>query len=346
MQSIGMRFSNYSEINGKKKSNFRNISFANLEQQKVSEIQNKKPKVGWVLGGGGARCAFEAGAIKALVDANILPDFMQTLSFGTVNAGISLGHKDGIKALADYWLNMSKEKIFNLKLKCSSIFDNSPLRNFITKNIDPVKALENNSLGNPEIIVQTAELTPKGPVKTIFATEKSYEKLKQRFKNDENSVRICKLTKDNLHKVIMSSVTIPVAVPPEKIDNKLYMDCGAISHPYLQDGLITLASLKDKDQKGVLIVILNRDPGEYDEKISLRELKKLGLSFDDFANVKPIIITPRFQDISIFGFDKAGKEASKSIQFGYMETVDALYRAKLIDREKYVSLNRNLNLVA
>lgn len=332
----------YSSINHKK-SNYRKIAFCNFKQEKLLEIKPKDPKVGWVVSGGGARCAFQAGALQALVDAQILPDFIQTLSFGSVNSAIMLGHKDGLKALTDYWLNMSKDKLYSIKLRINSVFDNSPLRNFLTRNVDSGKVLENNTFGNPEFIIHTAQITPSGAVKAVFATDKAYDKLKEKDKRLGNPDKLYKLTKENLHKAIMASTTIPIAVPPEKIDDKLFIDCGAISHPYIEDGLITLTALKDNDQKGVLIVILTRPREEYNEKINFKKLGKLGLNF---ANITPVIISPRFEDTSMYDFNKAGKEASKSIQFGYMETIDALYKAKLIDREKYISLNRNLNLVA
>ena len=74
-----------------------------------------KPKLAFVLGGGGARGALQVGALRALLEAGTTPDLLVGTSAGAVNAaylgirGVSL---DGVKALEEAWLAAAGMNLF------------------------------------------------------------------------------------------------------------------------------------------------------------------------------------------------------------------------------------------
>ncbi len=54
----------------------------------TKKIPVEKPKVDFVLSGGGARGAAQIGALKALLEAGILPDLIVGTSFGSIVGGL------------------------------------------------------------------------------------------------------------------------------------------------------------------------------------------------------------------------------------------------------------------
>lgn len=75
----------------------------------------KKQKLAFVLGGGGARGALQAGALCALLNAGIQPDLLVGTSIGAVNAVFLAMHGFNVKALDDLkaaWLTAAKADLF------------------------------------------------------------------------------------------------------------------------------------------------------------------------------------------------------------------------------------------
>lgn len=68
-------------------------------------------KTAFVLQGGGALGAYQAGACQALVEKNIQPDWMVGISIGALNTAIIAGNKpeNRISALAEFWKTISTE---------------------------------------------------------------------------------------------------------------------------------------------------------------------------------------------------------------------------------------------
>lgn len=68
-------------------------------------------KIAFVLQGGGALGAYQAGACQALIEKNIHPDWLVGISIGALNSAIIAGNKpeNRIAALADFWKTISSE---------------------------------------------------------------------------------------------------------------------------------------------------------------------------------------------------------------------------------------------
>lgn len=68
-------------------------------------------KIAFVLQGGGALGAYQAGACQALIEQNIHPDWLVGISIGALNTAIIAGNKpeNRIQALAEFWKTISSE---------------------------------------------------------------------------------------------------------------------------------------------------------------------------------------------------------------------------------------------
>ena len=81
------------------------------------KLKDKKQKIGLVLGGGGAKGAYQAGVLKALKEANILPyvTHVSANSIGSINALMVVDEK--IEGCAEVWKTISKKDALKLKSK-------------------------------------------------------------------------------------------------------------------------------------------------------------------------------------------------------------------------------------
>lgn len=84
------------------------------------------PKVGFVLGGGGARGSYEIGVWEALNELSIKPDIVTGTSVGALNGALIA--QGNFEAARDIWLSATNEKIlgdgFNGRLKKGDLLNN------------------------------------------------------------------------------------------------------------------------------------------------------------------------------------------------------------------------------
>lgn len=139
-------------------------------------------KIALYLAGGGARGAYQAGALKAIshiLQVKTLPfAIVSGVSVGSINAAILAQHADdfslGIEKLDTLWREISSQQIFNSsnyelsksvlrnlvymtakQRRTGHLLDTSPLHKFISENIDFAKIrsnVENNLLEGMEVI--------------------------------------------------------------------------------------------------------------------------------------------------------------------------------------------------
>ena len=100
------------------------------------------PKVGFVLGGGGHRGAFEVGMLKALTEAGITPDLVVGNSVGAFN-GVAVAAEPSpamIEKLTSTWLHLPNTEVFQspLWMRAATILkhrthlhSSDPLRNML-----------------------------------------------------------------------------------------------------------------------------------------------------------------------------------------------------------------------
>lgn len=112
--------------------------------------------VAFVLSGGGARCAFQVGVMRQLIDSGITPDVIYGTSGGGLNAlGMCFGD---IETLTNMWLEITK---------MSDIFKKQWIYSFFNKgyyNLDPLRNtlikyyIENGKQNNCKAFVHSVDL--------------------------------------------------------------------------------------------------------------------------------------------------------------------------------------------
>lgn len=182
-------------------------------------------KVCFILCGGGSKGATQVGQMKALVENNIIPNYVIGISVGALNGAkiVELAEKEkflkNVEALENIWLKyiLSRSKIYFLnnpikiaRRKSISLFNPLPLTELISKNLDAESIIKSNV--RFDVIVSTTTSS-----KEIIFSNSGDEACK-------------KLTKENFAKSILASASIPGLFPPVKIDDEMYFD-GALTAP-------------------------------------------------------------------------------------------------------------------
>lgn len=88
---------------------------------------NMEDKNAFVLQGGGALGAYQAGACQNLLENNIEPNWLIGISIGAINSSIIAGNKpeDRINNLISFWETISKKNNISTSLQINPFLDNS-----------------------------------------------------------------------------------------------------------------------------------------------------------------------------------------------------------------------------
>ena len=168
---------------------------SHLELGKFS--QQKHPVVALVLGSGGARGYAHIGAIQALEQNGIHPDFIVGTSAGSVVGALYASGKTP-NAIRQIALDMKVQDVRGFKLNKQGFLDGEKIEDFVNKQIHHTP-LQNMKI--PLYVVATELKTGK---KTIF-----------NYGNTGQAVR--------------ASVAIPSMFVPTLINQKEYVDGGLVS---------------------------------------------------------------------------------------------------------------------
>jgi|YelNatPaOPRAMG01_1025707.scaffolds.fasta_scaffold54545_2 predicted acylesterase/phospholipase RssA len=179
-------------------------------------------KTCFIFAGGGARGAVQVGQLRALIENNILPNYLIGVSVGALNAAKitettnDLSKESFLKSvsqLENVWSNIdTRKKIYKLnnwqqiiRLKTDSLLTLDPLKNLIL-SIDGKKII--NSPLKLDIIVSTAN--------------SAYEEI---FSNRQNNI-----DEETIKMAILASASIPGLFPLVEINGKKYFD-GSFTAP-------------------------------------------------------------------------------------------------------------------
>ena len=203
-------------------------------------------KIALYLAGGGARGAYQAGALKAIgeiLQVKTLPFAMVSgVSIGIVNGAIITQHADdfrtGIERLESLWANITSQQIFNssnfelsksvvrnlghliIKQRRSGyLLDTSPLHQFISDNIDfeRIKAnIENKLLETMEVISNCYESQQ---------TISFYQHNNPHFEDWHYPRHMSQRAELQMEHILASSA-LPLFFPPVKINGLHFGDGG------------------------------------------------------------------------------------------------------------------------
>jgi NTE family protein len=173
-----------------------------------------RPKVAFVLGGGGNLGAYEVGMLRALVEEGVAPDLVVGTSVGALNGAAIAAQPDldMVDHLEGIWRGLSTDSVFGGSLLSSAatlmrnrtaLHSNATLRSLIRRTL-PVERFEDLAL--PFHCVAACIET---------ATEHWF-------------------SEGPLEPAILASTAVPGLFPPVEIDGQHFMDGGLVNSIPLQ----------------------------------------------------------------------------------------------------------------
>ncbi len=213
----------------------------------TEQADKKKLTIGLVLPGGGARGAYQAGALKAIAEivpkgTNPFPVIMGT-SVGAINAvGLASNAHDftaGVESVVRFWQTLTTDQVYRTDLRTimsdgaqmvasmtplgsigvrrpRSLLDNAPLGELLRKNID-FDAIERAiASGKLQAIGVTASSYDRARAITFF---QGIEGLEEWVRVRRDGVAV-KLTVDH----VLASAALPFIFEAQRIGNEYYGD--------------------------------------------------------------------------------------------------------------------------
>jgi NTE family protein len=195
---------------------------------------DSKKTLTFVLGGGGSRGALQIGAIRALIEAGLVPDLLVGTSIGAVNAaGLALWgcNPQGLAMLEKAWKGVAEMQILDPRvphLVLRSLIGHPSQRSrqkveeyFTSLGITPDLRIED--LSGARLGMVSADIETGQPV--IYGKD----------------------PRDPILEGMLASITLPPWFVPSKKDGQLIVDGGAVSNlpiePALQLGATDIIAL-------------------------------------------------------------------------------------------------------
>jgi len=264
---------------------------------------------GLVLEGGGAKGAYEAGAIKALNKRKIKFDCVGGTSIGAINAACYVS--SNIESMYKLWLKLDSDDLFGIDTKLLSDFDNNNIsKENILKTIQTIKSIIKN---------KGIETTSIKQVLKKSISERKFRKSKIDFVMVTCNVSKFKpvvafkedIPKGKLIEYLLSSAYLPIFKLERIIDGSFYMDGGLYSN-------CPVDILIDKGYKEIYAIKAWQSKLKYTPK----------------RGVKVHIITPSENLGSIMLFEH--NKAQYRMNLGYYDTLKYLDK---LDGNKYYLKN-------
>jgi NTE family protein len=196
-----------------------------LRAQEPGSAQHRRPKIGLVLGGGGARGAAHAGVLKVLEENRVPIDFIVGTSMGSIVGGLyAAGYS------AD-----EIEKLFN-EIDWNEMLSDRPTEDLLSfrnkKDFQRLSNLEmgikNGKISFPRGIIAGQKLDFMLNKLTIHTLDTAnFDQLRIPFRavaTDAVTGEVVVFDKGNLAEAIRSSMSVPGAFPPVKAGDKLLID--------------------------------------------------------------------------------------------------------------------------
>ena len=268
----------------------------------VKAAEGKRPKIGLVLSGGGAKGLAHIGVIKVIEELNIPIDYVTGTSMGSIIGGLyATGYNASTLDSTVKAINWSNIFIDNLPLNELSMDEKEDEGKYFVSI--PVK---NYGLAVPQGFINGQKLSElliklTNPVEDIT----DFSKLPRPFlciATDIVTGKPVELTHGYLPEALRASMAIPSIMTPIKIDGRLLVDGGiTVNFPVQQ--------VKELGADIIIGVDVGAPLYKEDELTSLFRIMEQATSFtNDEATKKArkmcnILITPNIEGISSASFD-------------------------------------------
>lgn len=200
------------------------------------EIKGAKEmtKLGLCLSGGGARGAYQAGAIKALSESGILDriEVFSGTSIGSANASVLVSQSP--KALEDVWFNIPQDALKHeknlfarwrearLKAIDQGLYSMDTFSSIMMNNIDSEK------LKKKKVFVTVSDGGDEN--KGLFGLVRSSYQHYMRKDNKVIYIPLDELDQEEAHKAVIASCSIPLIFPAVKQDHHKFYDGGVFDN--------------------------------------------------------------------------------------------------------------------
>lgn len=272
-------------------------------------------KIGLVLAGGGARGAYQIGAIKALreLDIDKYIKVVSGTSIGALNAMLFMN--GNLDESIEVWRNINKEQILptgenNLNIRSMILNFGANNIHFIKKYIPRIISGGNISrCGLIEIMNKIDFSFVKNSEIICYAACTEVTGLKPRY------FKVNDYKEEGIKKILLATSAIPMIYECEEIEEVKYLDGGIVDnvpiHPVYEEGcdiiiIVHLSKISDIERRlfpnthiiEILPTIIEdglvKGTLEFNEEMS-KERMKIGYE-DTIEIIKPIMELTRFID--------------------------------------------------
>jgi len=210
---------------------FSTVSFPLKAQAREKGLKLKRPKIGLVLGGGGARGVAHIGILKVLEENNVPVDYIAGTSMGAIVGGL-------------YASGLSPERIeeiFN-EMDWYDIFSDRPSEKYLSfrhkqdqkQLMDFEMGVKNGRLVLPKGFIPGQKLGFELKKLTLHVADiDNFDNLPVPFRAvsaDLANGDMVVHNKGNLSEAIRASMSIPGIFPPIKIDGRVLVDGGIVNN--------------------------------------------------------------------------------------------------------------------
>lgn len=312
----------------------------------TKKIPVEKPKVAFVLSGGGARGAAQIGALKALLEAGILPDLIVGTSFGSIVGGLfASGYT--IEQLDSIITNTNWEDIVSVtpRNRRTNLFVEQKItedRSVLTLQLDGLKPVIPTSVSTGQNLINFLnQLVIQAPLHP----KKNFDELLFPFRavcTDLLTGKPVIISDGDLSEAMRASSSVSFLLSPIPRDTFLLADGGLVANIPVR--------IAKKLGADIVIAINTTSPLRTQEElklpwyladqvvsIPLKTIDELDLQEADFVITPEIIHSATdfsgLDSLIIKGYDKAKEIAPvirKKIEMGYLNNLNA----KSIDLKK------------
>ena len=265
-------------------------------------------RVGVVLPGGGCKCAFQAGALRFLVENKIAPEKVQGVSGGALNAAKFV--ENGVDSLEQVWRDVER-------IGPKAVFTGNMTWNIV--NFKPALYTDDGLLR----LVNQLDMRKivSSPIKFEVVVWNELTELQEVFYNGDFNQDI--FSQERFRRIIKASSSMPGFFNPEKLDE---------DHIYSDGCVFSLKTFADLDSIFVIDTSQQHLPSDYSKSASFKRMMKRFSTMIDHSGFEAIETFVRTHKYRVMPEDESKpplllrgyKEAFNDFQGGFGEFLKGL----------------------